>query len=62
MSLLVTIPSIALLTAMILLTEIGDIRRFKGLDELCSYCGIVPNCHSSGETEHTGNLTKEEMP
>jgi transposase len=57
-SLLVTIPSIALLTAMILLTEIGDINRFKRLDELCSYCGIVPNCHSSGETEYTGGLSK----
>ncbi len=56
--LLQTIPSIGLLTAMILLTEIGDINRFKRLDELCSYCGIVPNCHSSGETESTGGLSR----
>ena len=56
--LLMTIPSIGLLTAMILLTELGDILRFKGLDELCSYCGIVPNCHSSGEMEHTGGLSR----
>jgi len=56
--LLQTIPSIGLLTAMILLTEIGDINRFKRFDELCSYCGIVPNCHSSGETESTGGLSR----
>lgn len=56
--LLQSIPSIGLLTSMILLTEIGDINRFKRLDELCSFCGIVPNCHSSGETENTGHLTK----
>lgn len=57
-TLLLTIPSIGLLTAMILLTELGDITRFKGLDELCSYCGIVPNCHNSGETERTGGLSR----
>jgi transposase len=57
-SLLLTIPSIGLHTAMVLLTELGDIRRFKGIDELSSYCGIVPNCHSSGETEHIGGLSK----
>lgn len=56
--LLLTIPSIGLLTAMTLLTEFGDVSRFKGLDELCSYCGIVPSCHNSGETEHTGRLSK----
>lgn len=56
--LLQTIPSIGLLTAMTLLTEIGDINRFKRLDELCSYCGIVPNCHSSGETDRTGGLSR----
>ncbi|MDE3143222.1 MAG: IS110 family transposase [Bacteroidota bacterium] len=57
-ALLQTIPSIGLLTAMILLTEIGDINRFKRFDELCSYCGIVPNCHSSGEIENTGGLSR----
>lgn len=56
--LLQTIPSIGLLTAMILLTEIGTINRFKRLDELCSYCGIVPNCHSSGEMESSGGLSR----
>lgn len=43
---------------MILLTELGDISRFKGLGELCSYSGIAPNCHNSGETEHTEHLSK----
>ena len=56
--LLLSIPSIGLLTAMILLTEIDDINRFKRLDELCSYCGIVPNCHSSGERENVGELSR----
>lgn len=58
LKLLQSIPSIGLLTGMILLTEIGDITRFSRLDELCSYCGIVPNCHSSGENERIGGLTR----
>jgi transposase len=57
-ALLQTIPAIGPMTAMILLTEIGDIHRFRRLDELCSYCGIVPNCHSSGEMESTGRLSR----
>jgi len=43
---------------MTLLTELGDIGRFRGVDELCSYCGIVPNCHNSGEAEHIGRLSR----
>lgn len=57
-ALLQTIPSIGLLTSMILLTEIGDMSRFKRFDELCSYCGIVPNTHSSGESEKVGGLSR----
>ena len=56
--LLQTIPSVGLLTTMILLTEIGDISRFKRLDELCSYCGLVPTSHDSGDTERTGGLSR----
>lgn len=56
--LLQTIPSIGTMTAMILMTEIGDISRFKKADELFSYCGIVPNCHSSGETDAQGQITR----
>lgn len=50
--LLLKVPGVGLLTAMIILTEIGDIKRFKWFDELCSYCGFSPDCHSSGEEEH----------
>jgi transposase len=56
--LLLTIPGIGRLTAMILLTEIEDIKRFKGRDDLCSYIGLIPNVYSSGETERVGYITK----
>lgn len=56
--LLNSIPGIGRLTAMILLTEIGDINRFPSFKELSSYFGLIPNCHNSGETERVGRNTK----
>jgi len=56
--LLRTVPGIGTLTAMILLTELQEISRFCSLDELASYVGLIPDTQSSGETEHTGELTK----
>lgn len=53
-----SIPGMGLLGAMIILTEIGDITRFKRLDELCSYVGLIPNVYASGEKEYIGGLTK----
>ncbi len=45
------------MTAMILLTELGDLTRFKNLDHLASYVGLIPDTKASGETEHIGRLT-----
>ncbi len=56
--LLRTIPGISTLTAMILLTELQEITRFPSLDELACYVGLIPDAHDSGETEHTGGITK----
>lgn len=56
--LLKSIPSIGSLSAMILLTEIGDINRFRKAEHFFSYCGITPNCHSSGTKEYVGAMGK----
>lgn len=56
--LLISVPGIARLTAMILLTEIIEINRFQSFDELCTYVGIIPSMHSSGEKENIGPMTK----
>jgi len=56
--LLNSIPSIGITSAMILLTEIGDITRFKTFDDLCSFFGLIPNTHSSGENERIGHMTR----
>jgi len=56
-NLLLSVPGIGCLTAMILLTETGDIDRFKNLDKLCSFIGLVPMTNSTGENEKTGDIT-----
>jgi len=55
--LLCTIPGIGLIVAMTILTELGDINRFRSLDELNSYIGMVPNVYASGDSENVGHLT-----
>ena len=55
--LLRSIPSIGLINAMVFLTELGDINRFKSLDQLCNYFGLTPNIYSSGETIHVQGIT-----
>jgi len=54
--LLKTIPGIGTLTAMILLLELIDILRFKTLDDMASYIGLVPGEHSSGDDDEV-NVT-----
>ena len=60
--LLKTIPGISILSAMTLLTELYDINRFKNLDHLASYVGLVPNTSASGEKEYKTNMTGRRNP
>ena len=46
------------LTAMTLVTEIGDIQRFRSPRALMSWIGLVPSEHSSGDRERRGPITK----
>jgi transposase len=55
---LMSLRGIGLLTAMVLLTEIGDARRFASAPQLMAYLGLVPRESSSGESRHTGPITK----
>jgi len=57
-SLLRTIPGISTLTAMILLTELYEITRFRSIDQLCRYVGLIPDTQGSGEKEHVGGITR----
>jgi transposase len=57
-----TVPGVSTLTAMIFLTELGDIARFAGLDRLASYVGLIPDIRASGESERVGGLTFRRNP
>lgn len=52
-----SIPGIGVVNAMIIMTELQDIRRFKTLDKLCAYAGIVPDTGSSGNNEIVRGIT-----
>ncbi len=55
--LLTSVPGIGPITAMTIISELEDIARFKNLDKLCSYIGLVPTTNSTGETDRTGGVT-----
>ena len=57
--LLMTIPGIAEIRAVDIVSEIGEIKRFPTADRLCSYTGLVPSIHQSGDTLHFGRLVKQ---
>lgn len=46
------------LSAMIIMTELHEIRRFRSARALMAYLGLVPSEHSSGERRRRGAITK----
>lgn len=58
-SLLLSIPGIGNYSALLILSEIGDIARFPSAKKLCSYAGLVPSVRSSGGKTHYGSITKQ---
>jgi len=61
-ALLRSVPGISLLSGMIFLTEVMDLRRFPTLDHLCSYVGLVPDEDSSGESVRVTGITRRRNP
>lgn len=57
-----SIYGISTLVAMILLTEIICIDRFRSLDHLASFVGLVPGEHSSGDESTDMGITNRKNP
>jgi transposase len=57
--LLMTMPGVDYYAAMILLSEIGDVKRFASPEKLASWVGLAPQVHQSGDTQWTGHITKK---
>lgn len=49
---------IGTLTAMIMVSEVWDFKRFASAGHFMSYLGLVPQEHSSGSTRRQGSITK----
>jgi transposase len=49
---------IGFLTAVTIVAEAGDLRRFATAPQFMAYVGVVPSEHSSGASCHRGRITK----
>lgn len=57
--LLMTVPGVSYYSALLILSEIGEIERFPSAKHLCSYAGLVPSVYSSGSKSFHGRITKQ---
>jgi len=60
--LLMSVPGIGFITAVTLMTELVDIKRFKHLDELLSYIGLIPIVRASGERSRNLGVSRRHLP
>jgi len=55
---LMALRGVNLLTAVTIVAEIGDLKRFASAPQLMAYLGLVPSEHSSGASVRRGGITK----
>lgn len=54
------ISGVGLLTAMVFLTEMGDLKRFSNRRQVAAYLEVVPSSNESGETaDRKGHITRQ---
>jgi len=56
--LLATIPGIGLLTASLLLAELGDMQRFDNVRQVVAFVGLNPRLHQSGKKRVQGGISR----
>jgi len=57
--LLMSIPGVDYYSALVILSEIGDIYRFPNSKKLVGYAGLAPRVYQSGKTKHHGHISKD---
>ena len=57
-NLLMTIPGVSFYSALLIVSEIGEIGRFEDSSSLVGYAGLSPSTHSSGGRTYHGPITK----
>jgi len=55
---LMAMRGIAMISAMTIVAELGDLTRFETANQLMTYLGLVPSQHSTGKKEKKGGITK----
>jgi transposase len=53
-----TLRGMAMVAAVTVVAELGDITRFDNPRQFMAYLGLVPSEHSSGNTRRQGGITK----
>ena len=53
------IDGVGPILAMVLVAEIGDVHRFPGPEQLCSWAGMTPKHRESDTKAHRGRITKQ---
>lgn len=56
---LLQLPGIGLVTAMTILSAVGQMDRFPSAKNLVGYAGLGAKVHSSGQTQRRGGITKQ---
>ena len=57
---LLEISGVGVVTAMVFLTELGDLSRFRNRRQLAAYLGLVPASHESGsQSDRKGHITRQ---
>jgi len=54
------VGGVGILTAMVVLTELGDLSRFANRKQIAAFLGVVPSSNESGETnDRKGHITRQ---
>lgn len=56
---LMGVPGIGKFFALLIATEIDNIRRFRNADKLAAYVGLIPSTYSSANKTFHGRITKQ---
>lgn len=57
-ALLQTMPGIGVITALTILAELGDLKRFKSRAAVANYAGLVPVIRDSNTKHYSGGITR----
>lgn len=56
---LMAIPGLGAFSSLLIVAEVGEIRRFPSPKQLVSYAGLAPGVYASGQTHHGRGITRQ---